>query len=37
MDTDDDYKDGLALSQLAPGPLATQLGIYILDLLIAGY
>lgn len=24
-----DYKDGLALSQLAPGPLAAQLGIYI--------
>lgn len=24
-----DYKDGLALSQLAPGPLAAQLGIYL--------
>lgn len=24
-----DYKEGLALSQLAPGPLAAQLGIYI--------
>jgi chromate transporter len=27
--TDDDYKEGLALSQLAPGPLAAQLAIYI--------
>ncbi|MGX5817207.1 chromate transporter [Chitinophaga lutea] len=27
--TEDDYKEGLALSQLAPGPLAAQLGIYI--------
>lgn len=27
--TDDDYKDGLALSQLAPGPLAAQLAIYL--------
>src|SRR6478609_2147999 len=27
--TDDDYKEGLALSQLAPGPLAAQLSIYI--------
>lgn len=26
---DADYKEGLALSQLAPGPLAAQLGIYI--------
>lgn len=26
---DSDYKEGLALSQLAPGPLAAQLGIYI--------
>lgn len=26
---EDDYKEGLALSQLAPGPLAAQLGIYI--------
>jgi len=24
-----DYKEGLALSQLAPGPLAAQLGIYL--------
>lgn len=27
--SESDYKDGLALSQLAPGPLAAQLGIYI--------
>ena len=27
--TEDDYKEGLALSQLAPGPLAAQLAIYI--------
>lgn len=27
--TDEEYKDGLALAQLAPGPLAAQLGIYI--------
>ena len=27
--TEDDYKEGLALSQLAPGPLAAQLSIYI--------
>ena len=27
--SEDDYKEGLALSQLAPGPLAAQLGIYI--------
>jgi chromate transporter len=27
--TEDDYKEGLALSQLAPGPLAAQLGIYL--------
>jgi len=27
--SEDDFKEGLALSQLAPGPLATQLGIYI--------
>jgi chromate transporter len=27
--TDGDYKEGLALSQLAPGPLAAQLGIYL--------
>lgn len=26
---EDDYREGLALSQLAPGPLAAQLGIYI--------
>ena len=26
---DDDYKEGLALAQLAPGPLAAQLGIYM--------
>ena len=26
---DSDFKEGLALSQLAPGPLAAQLGIYI--------
>jgi chromate transporter len=27
--SESDYKDGLALSQLAPGPLAAQLGIYL--------
>ena len=27
--TEDDYKEGLALAQLAPGPLAAQLAIYI--------
>ncbi len=27
--SEEDYKEGLALSQLAPGPLAAQLGIYI--------
>ena len=27
--SEEEYKEGLALSQLAPGPLATQLGIYI--------
>ncbi len=27
--SDDDYREGLALAQLAPGPLAAQLGIYI--------
>jgi chromate transporter len=27
--TDEEYKEGLALSQLAPGPLAAQLAIYI--------
>ena len=27
--TDEDYKEGLALSQLAPGPLAAQLSIYL--------
>ncbi|MFD0777340.1 chromate transporter [Flavobacterium myungsuense] len=27
--SDSDYKEGLALSQLTPGPLAAQLGIYI--------
>lgn len=27
--SDQDYKDGLALAQLAPGPLAAQLGIYM--------
>lgn len=27
--SEDDYKDGLALAQLAPGPLAAQLGIYL--------
>ncbi len=27
--TDDEYKQGLALAQLTPGPLAAQLGIYI--------
>lgn len=27
--TEADYKEGLALAQVAPGPLATQLGIYI--------
>jgi chromate transporter len=27
--SEEEYKEGLALSQLAPGPLAAQLGIYI--------
>jgi len=27
--TEDEYKEGIALAQLAPGPLAAQLGIYI--------
>ena len=27
--SEDDYREGLALSQLAPGPLAAQLSIYI--------
>ncbi len=27
--SEDDYKEGLALAQLAPGPLAAQLGIYM--------
>jgi len=27
--TDEEYKEGLALAQLAPGPLAAQLGVYI--------
>ncbi len=27
--TDDDYREGLALAQLAPGPLAAQLAIYL--------
>lgn len=27
--SDEDYKEGLALAQLAPGPLAAQLGIYM--------
>src|SRR5438477_8021541 len=27
--TEEDYKEGLTLAQLAPGPLAAQLGIYI--------
>ncbi|WP_069660467.1 chromate transporter [Arcticibacter eurypsychrophilus] len=27
--TEDEYKEGLALSQLAPGPMAAQLGIYM--------
>ena len=27
--TEGDYKEGLALSQLMPGPLAAQLGIYL--------
>src|SRR5215470_4744412 len=27
--SEEDYREGLALSQLAPGPLAAQLGIYI--------
>ena len=27
--TPEDYKEGLALAQLAPGPLAAQLGIYM--------
>ena len=36
--TEDDYKEGLALAQLAPGPLAAQLAIYIgyIDFGIAG-
>ncbi len=36
--SEEDYKEGLALSQLAPGPLAAQLGIYIgyLDYKIIG-
>src|SRR3954470_8693280 len=27
--TEEEYKEGLALAQLAPGPLAAQLGIYL--------
>jgi chromate transporter len=27
--SDEEYKDGLALAQLAPGPLTAQLGIYL--------
>src|SRR5205809_7617435 len=27
--TEEDYKEGLTLAQLAPGPLAAQLGIYL--------
>jgi chromate transporter len=27
--TEEEYREGLALAQLAPGPLAAQLGIYI--------
>ena len=27
--TEEDYKEGLALAQLAPGPLAAQLAIYL--------
>src|SRR3954466_5297288 len=27
--SEDDYKEGLTLAQLSPGPLAAQLGIYI--------
>ena len=27
--SEEEYKEGLALAQLAPGPLAAQLGIYI--------
>ncbi len=27
--TEDEYREGLALAQLAPGPLAAQLGIYL--------
>src|SRR5437763_3391070 len=27
--SEEEYKDGLALAQLAPGPLAAQLGIYL--------
>ncbi|MEP7231110.1 MAG: chromate transporter [Ginsengibacter sp.] len=27
--SDEEYKDGLALAQLAPGPLAAQLAIYL--------
>jgi chromate transporter len=36
--SEDDYKEGLALAQLAPGPLAAQLAIYIgyVDYRIAG-
>src|SRR6478609_4485293 len=36
--SEEQYKDGLALAQLAPGPLAAQLGIYLgyVDYKIAG-
>ena len=27
--TEDDYKEGMALAQLSPGPMAAQLGIYL--------
>jgi chromate transporter len=27
--SEDEYREGLALAQLAPGPLAAQLGIYL--------
>ena len=35
--SEEDYKEGLALAQLAPGPLAAQLGIYLRLLFITGY
>jgi chromate transporter len=32
--SEEEYKDGLALAQLAPGPLAAQLGIYLVMFII---